>query len=152
MPPLLHNHTMVRRWLEILRGKLLVNMIILRGLATLALSKNSAFIHYCRLRNFEKVEKWPILQMFARIYRVFTGKLKCGDCMYTCNHCNFWSRSKKKCGLFIYTYSLLRFFKFSYNFCGDFRGTCNPRDNYMHFRGYPVQHGVSSHFLWGSNL
>ena len=22
---------------------------------------------------------------------------------------------------------------FPYNFCGDFRRTCNPRDNYMHF-------------------
>ena len=39
-----------------------------------------------------------------------------------------------------YIYSLLRFFKFPYNFCRDFRHTCNPRDNYMHFTGYVLRH------------
>ena len=34
----------------------------------------------------------------------------------------------------------------------DCRYTCNPRDNYMHFTGYPLRHGVSLHFLWGKNL
>ena len=51
-----------------------------------------------------------------------------------------------------YIYSLLRFFKFPYNFCGDFRRTCNPRDNYMHFTGYALRHGDPLHFLWGKNL
>ena len=38
-------------------------------------------------------------------------------------------------------HSLLRFFKFPYNFFGDFRRTCNPHDNYMHFTGYVLQLG-----------
>ena len=70
--------------------------------------------------------------------------------MHTHNPCNFWSK------YFVWTfniYSKLRFFfKFPYNFCRDFRQTCNHHDNYMHFTGYPVQHGVSSHFLRGQNL
>ena len=68
-----------------------------------------------------------------------------GDCMYTRNPCNFWSKSKK-------IYSLLRFFKFPYNFCGDFSRTCNPRDNYMHFTGYVLWHVDPPHILWGKNL
>ena len=73
-----------------------------------------------------------------------------GDCMYTRNPCNFWSKSKKVWTFYIYT--LLRFFKFPYNFCGDFRRTCNPRDNYMHFTGYVLRHGDPPHFLWGKHL
>ena len=46
-------------------------------------------------------------------------------------------------------YSLLRFFKFPYNFCGDFRRTCNPRDDYMYFTGYVLQHGVPRTFYGG---
>ena len=48
-----------------------------------------------------------------------------------------------------YIYSLLRFFKFPYNFCRDFRRTCNPRDNYMHFTWYVLRQGDPPHFLWG---
>ena len=51
-----------------------------------------------------------------------------------------------------YIYTLLRFFKFPYIFCGDFRRTCNPRNNYMQFLGYVLQHGDPPHFLWGKNL
>ena len=73
-----------------------------------------------------------------------------GDCMYTCNPCNFWSKSKKVWTFYINT--LLRFFEFPYNFWGDFRRTCNPRDNYMHFTGYVLRHGDPPHFSWGKNL
>ena len=73
-----------------------------------------------------------------------------GECMYTRNPCNFWSKSKKVWTFYIYT--LLRFFKFPYNFCGDFRRTCNPRDNYMHFTGYVLGHGDPPQFLWVKNL
>ena len=34
--------------------------------------------------------------MFAGIYRDFAGESECGDCMYTRNTCNFWSKSKKR--------------------------------------------------------
>ena len=73
-----------------------------------------------------------------------------GDCMYTHNPCNFWSKSKKVWTF--YLYSLLRFFKFPYNFCGNFRRTCNPRDDYMHFTGYVLRHWDPPHFLWRKNL
>ena len=46
-----------------------------------------------------------------------------------------------------YLYTLLRFFKFPYNFCRDFRHTCNPRDNYMHFTGYVLRHRDPPYFL-----
>ena len=36
--------------------------------------------------------------------------------------------------------------------CGDFRRTCNPRDNYMHFSGHVWRHRDPLHFLWGKNL
>ena len=72
------------------------------------------------------------------------------DCMYTRNPCIFWSKSKKVWTFYIYT--LLRFFIFPYNFCGDFRRTCIPLDNYMHFTGYFLQHGDPPHSLWGKNL
>ena len=73
-----------------------------------------------------------------------------GDCMYTRNPCNFWSKSKKVWTF--YKYILLRFFKFPYNFCGNFRRTCNPRDNHMHFTGYVLRQWDPPHFLWGKNL
>ena len=88
--------------------------------------------------------------MFAGIYRDFAGKLECGDCMYTRNPCNFWSKSKKVWTFYIYT--LLRFFKFPYNFCGDFRRTLNPRDNYMHFTGYVLRHRDIPRTFYGGKI
>ena len=90
---------------------------------------------------------FPALQMFAGIYRDFAGKSECRDFKFTHNPCNFWSKSKKVWTFYIY--SLLRFFKFPYNFCGDFRHTCNPRDNYMHFTGYVLRHGDPPTFYGG---
>ena len=94
--------------------------------------------------------------MFAGIYRDFAGKSECGDFKFTGIACIpaipvIFEVNQKKVWTF-YIYSLLRFFKFPYNFCGDFRRTCNPRDNYMHFTGYVLRHGDPPHFLWGKNL
>ena len=96
------------------------------------------------------------LQMFAGIYRDFAGKSECGDFKFTGIACIpaipvIFEVNQKKVWTF-YIYTLLRFFKFPYNFCGDFRRTCNPRDNYMHFTGYVLRHGDPPHFLWGKNL
>ena len=98
------------------------------------------------------------LQMFAGIYRDFAGKSECGDFKdfkFTGIACIpaipvIFEVNQKKVWTF-YIYSLLRFFKFPYNFCGDFRRTCNPCDNYMHFTGYVLRHGDPPHFLWGKN-
>ena len=81
--------------------------------------------------------------MFTGIYRDFAGKLECGDFKFTIPV--IFEVNQKKVWTFIY--SLLRFFKFPYNFCGDFRHTCNPRDNYVHFTGYVLQLGDPPHFL-----
>ena len=94
--------------------------------------------------------------MFAGIYRDFAGKSECGDFKFTGIACIpaipvIFEVNQKKVWTF-YIYTLLRFFKFPYNFCGDFRRTCNPRDNYMHFTGYVLRHGDPPHFLWGKNL
>ena len=96
------------------------------------------------------------LQMFVGIYRDFAGKSECGDFKFTRIACIpaipvIFEVNQKKVWTF-YIYTLLRFFKFPYNFCGDFRRTCNPRDNYMHFTGYVLRHGDPPHFLWGKNL
>ena len=85
------------------------------------------------------------LQMFAGIYRDFAGKLECRDFKFTGIACKpaipeIFEVNHKKVWTF-YIYSLLFFFKFPYNFCGDFKGTCNPRDTYMHFTGNVLQHG-----------
>jgi hypothetical protein len=94
--------------------------------------------------------------MFAGIYRDFAGKSECGDFKFTGITCIpaipvIFEENKKKAWTF-YIYTLLRFFKFPYNFCGDFRRTCNPRDNYMHFTRYVLQHRDPPHILWGKNL
>ena len=94
--------------------------------------------------------------MIAGIYMDFAGKSECGDFKFTGIACILaipviFEVDQKKVWTF-YIYALLRFFKFPYNFCGDFRRTCNPRDNYMHFTGYVLQHGDPPHFLWGENL
>ena len=94
--------------------------------------------------------------MFTGVYRVLAGKSECGDFKFTGIACIpaipvIFEVNQKKVWTF-YIYSLLRFFKFPYNFCGDFRRTCNPRDNYMHFTGYVLRHGDPPHFLWGKNL
>ena len=96
------------------------------------------------------------LQKFTGVYRVFMGKSECGDFKFTGIACIpailvIFEVNQKKVWTF-YIYSLLRFFKFPYNFCGDFRRTCNPHDNYMHFTGYVLRHGNPPHFLWGKNL
>ena len=96
------------------------------------------------------------MQMFAGIYRDFAGKSECGDFKFMGIACIpaipvIFEVNQKKVWTF-YIYTLLRFFKFPYNFCGDFRRTCNPRDNYMHFTGYVLRHGDPPHFLWGKNL
>ena len=96
------------------------------------------------------------MQMFAGIYRDFEGKSECGDFKFTGIACIpaipvIFEVNKKKVGTF-YIYSLLLFFKFPYNLCRDFRRTCDPRDNYMHFTGYVLRHGDPPHFLWGKNL
>ena len=85
------------------------------------------------------------LQMFAGIYRDFAGKSECGDFKFTGIACIpaipvIFEVNQKKVWTF-YTYFLLRFFKFPYNFCRNFRRTCNPCDNYMHFTGYNLRHG-----------
>ena len=94
--------------------------------------------------------------MFAWIYRDFAGKSECWDFKFTGIACIpaihvIFEVNQKKVWTF-YIYSLLRFFKFPYNFCGDFRRTCNPRDNDMHFTGYVLRHGDPPYFLWGENL
>jgi hypothetical protein len=66
--------------------------------------------------------------------------------MYTRNPCNFWSKSKESVD-FLYIYFII--FKFPYNFCGDFRRTCNPRDKYMYFTVYVLQHGDPRTFYGG---
>ena len=48
-----------------------------------------------------------------------------------------------------YIYTLLRFFKLPNNFCGDFRRTCNPHNNYMHFTGYVSDMGIPCTFYGG---
>ena len=89
--------------------------------------------------------------MFAGIYRDFAGKLECGNFKFTGIACIpaipvIFEVNQKK-GWTFYIYSLLKFSKFPYNFCGDFRRTCNPSDNYMHFTGYVLRHGDPPHFL-----
>jgi hypothetical protein len=96
------------------------------------------------------------LQMFAGIYRDFGGISECRDFKFTGIPCIpaipvIFEVNQKKVWTF-YIYSLLRFFKFPYNFCRDFRRTCNPCDNYMHFTGYVLRHRDPPHFLWGKNL
>jgi len=94
--------------------------------------------------------------MFAGIYRDFAGESEYGDFKFTGIACIpaipvIFEVNQKKVWTF-YIYSLLIFFKFPYNFCGDFRRTCNPRDNYMHFTGHVLRHRDPPHFLWGKNL
>ena len=94
--------------------------------------------------------------MIAEIYRDFAGKSECGDFKFTWIACittitAIFEVNKKKVWTF-YIYTLLRFFKFPFNFCRDFRRTCNPCDNYMHFTGYVLRHGDPPHFFMGEKF
>ena len=114
----------------------------------------STTVHQWKSRRYRTT--FTTLQMFAGIYRDFAGKSECRDFKFTGIACIpaipvIFEVNQKKVWTF-YIYTLLRFFKFPYNFCGDFRRTCNPRDNYMHFTGYVLRHGDPPHFLWGKNL
>ena len=94
--------------------------------------------------------------MLAGIYRDFAGKSECGDFKFMGIACIpaipvIFEVNQRKVWTF-YIYSLLGFFKFPYNFCGDFRRTCNPCNNYMHFTGNVLQREDPLHFLGGKNL
>ena len=96
---------------------------------------------------FKKCLHCKCLQGFTGTLR---GNWSCRDFKFTGIACIpaipviFEVNQKKSVDFFIYT--LLRFFKFPYNFCGDFRRTCNPCDNYMHFTGYVLRHWDPRHF------